>query len=229
MRYVIGDIHGNYQALKSLWSKLDFDYETDQLICLGDYVDGHSDCIPVINHLIEVQEKSKIKPIYILGNHDVWLRDFFETKIPERHWLTQGGQVTFEAYNTTKLYGLEYEDLIKKHHTFLKELKPYAILEDNYVFVHGGYYEQIPLEENPTDILLWDRALSAIARNRNITLKIGDKEITPKKVFIGHTAIDRITGGMPLERNNLINLDTGAGGSGKLSAYCIETEEIFQS
>lgn len=41
-RFCIGDIHGAYLAFKQLLDDVNFDYENDKLISLGDIVDGWS-------------------------------------------------------------------------------------------------------------------------------------------------------------------------------------------
>ena len=37
---VIGDIHGNYEALNRALDKANFDITADKIICIGDYIDG---------------------------------------------------------------------------------------------------------------------------------------------------------------------------------------------
>lgn len=37
--FVIGDIHGAYDALLQCLERSEFDYESDRLICLGDICD----------------------------------------------------------------------------------------------------------------------------------------------------------------------------------------------
>ena len=36
----VGDIHGGYKSLLQVLQRCNFNPEEDQLICLGDYVDG---------------------------------------------------------------------------------------------------------------------------------------------------------------------------------------------
>ena len=49
---VIGDIHGSFKALQQIIEKAAVN-ETDQLIFLGDFVDGWSQSFEVIQYLIE--------------------------------------------------------------------------------------------------------------------------------------------------------------------------------
>ena len=67
---VIGDIHGGLRALKQLLETLDLQ-ASDQLIFLGDYVDGWSEAAQVIDFLINLQDQYSC--VFIKGNHDIIL------------------------------------------------------------------------------------------------------------------------------------------------------------
>ena len=56
---VIGDIHGSLKALQQIIEKAAVN-ETDQLIFLGDFVDGWSQSFEVIQFLIELEKKDKM-------------------------------------------------------------------------------------------------------------------------------------------------------------------------
>ena len=53
----IGDIHGGLKALEQLLERAKITPE-DQLIFLGDYVDGWSDSAKVISYLIELAKQN---------------------------------------------------------------------------------------------------------------------------------------------------------------------------
>ena len=65
--FVIGDIHGGLLALEQVLTRAKVTTE-DTLIFLGDYVDGWSQSVEVIDYLIELKTKQNI--ICIRGNHD---------------------------------------------------------------------------------------------------------------------------------------------------------------
>ncbi|MDT8347582.1 MAG: serine/threonine protein phosphatase, partial [Flavobacteriaceae bacterium] len=48
-------------------------------------------------------------------------------------------------------------------------------------------------------------------------------------IFIGHTPTTRIGSDVPVKKANVYNIDTGAGFKGKLSAFRLEDEAVFQS
>ena len=47
----IGDIHGNYRKLLSLWKKVEFNPSEDFLVFLGDYIDRGQSSIRVLNFI----------------------------------------------------------------------------------------------------------------------------------------------------------------------------------
>ena len=69
---VIGDIHGGYKSLLQVLQRCNFSVKEDQLICLGDYVDGWSETAEVIQYLLELESQCVFKPIFLRGNHDAW-------------------------------------------------------------------------------------------------------------------------------------------------------------
>ena len=206
--FVIGDIHGAFKALKECLKKSNFNYDLDTLICLGDIGDHSPDVIECIDEILKIKNL-----VYIRGNHDQWLMDWFFGKNAESMWLCQGGQVTMDAY-------VRNESKIDEHWEFFKKSKLYFIDDENRTFVHGGFNPKIPIEENERDDFLWDRTFVGRKNLCNI------KEY--KEVFVGHTNIWSISE-VPMRYANIWFMDTGAGGNGKLSIMDVDTKEIWQS
>ena len=65
--FVIGDIHGQYKALKEYLALSKFKKDNDRLICLGDVCDRGRQVKECIDELLTIP-----KCIYVLGNHDDW-------------------------------------------------------------------------------------------------------------------------------------------------------------
>lgn len=63
----IGDIHGNYKALKQCLERARFNYGKDTLIVLGDICDGWAYVDRCIDELLKINRCK-----FILGNHDKW-------------------------------------------------------------------------------------------------------------------------------------------------------------
>ena len=66
-KFVIGDIHSHYNKMMELFEIINFDFENDTLISLGDLIDRGPNPIEVIETLMKVNNF-----IHILGNHDEW-------------------------------------------------------------------------------------------------------------------------------------------------------------
>lgn len=235
---VIGDIHGGLKALEQILDRSGFNGKEDQLIFLGDYVDGWSESSELIEFLIQLEELCDIKPIFLLGNHDTWCKEWLNTGIAKPIWLQQGGAATYESYQRT---GLHSED---KHMEFFNKLLDYYIDDQNRGFVHGGFTARQGLGHEPyTTNYYWDRDLWSTAMWQDVsTDKISDiakdkvrRFEKHKEVFIGHTTTmnyldensEPIT--IPMNKCNVWNIDTGAGWSGKLSIMDIDTKEVWQS
>lgn len=92
--YVVGDIHGEYQKLKALLTKVNFDYDNDTLISLGDVVDRGSDSYSVIEELLKIKNL-----IAIQGNHDeCWFNAMQENRYENYALWHQGAKQTYESY-----------------------------------------------------------------------------------------------------------------------------------
>ena len=212
-RFVISDIHGNYLKLKQCLKLVSFDYHKDKLICLGDTADGEDvkDCF---------DELLKIKNlVYILGNHDNWLLEYFITGKKPPVWLVQGGNKTLHSYPD------QVPD--KNHIDLLKNALLYYI-EDDMMFVHGGFNPYQPIEKQGTDILTWDRGLVEFARKHETDV---EKLLPYKRIFTGHTptVLEPFCSDKPLFYGHVIMADTGASFGCCLSIINIDTLQVYQS
>ena len=246
----VGDIHGGYKSLLQVLQRCNFNSEEDQLICLGDYVDGWSETAEVIQHLLELESKCVYKPIFLRGNHDSWAEEWFTYGTRRDIWLMQGGQATIYSYIRT---GLVANAL---HKSFFQRLHNYYIDDQNRGFVHGGFISKNGLgHEVYQSDYYWDRDLWNLALLQHNNYHDGSKEALAKarrfekhkEVFIGHTTTGnwlvkphlpeyqyseqpkqgRII--VPMNRCNVWNLDTGGGFEGRLTIMDIDTKEFWQS
>ena len=95
--FAIGDIHGGLKGLLQVLNQLEIT-EEDQLIFMGDYVDGWSESAQVIDFLIDLS--SKINCIFIKGNHDIWCENWLkDDKDVSPVWFVHGGKSTIESYD----------------------------------------------------------------------------------------------------------------------------------
>lgn len=223
-RYVVGDIHGGYRGLKQCLELAKFDYENDQLISIGDLCDGWSEV-----HLV-VQELLKIKNLVLLkGNHDDWaLRNFLHKMTDlydKRSWMSQGGLSTLNSYEA--IDDKQKEEFIN----LLASAVPFYIDDKNNLFVHGGYNHVCSIEDKDytpeweqAETLMWDRTYWD-----NVYGGFYDKDPRFNKIYIGHTPTITVGSSIPLNINNVWNIDTGAAYYGPLSLVDIDTNEVWQS
>ena len=242
---IIGDIHGNYEALNKVLDKANFDISNDRIICIGDYVDGWSESFNVVRTLLEIKNNSKFENVFLLGNHDKWFLDIlvndFENLRDENYlkskylnWYIQGGKQTLDSY-------LIYDDSFIKIHleNFFKKLKQYYI-EDNKLYVHAGFDPKLGFKYTLKSIpheLIWNRSLFKDAYNqylKNENLKnmnrepVNEKFDNFDKIYIGHSPTSLHGLDKPIIMGNVINVDQGCKKKGLLTVWIDETDEYYQ-
>lgn len=232
--YVIGDIHGEYEQLKILLQKMNFNDE-DELFVLGDIVDRGPHPIKALQYLMTLPNC-----ICLIGNHEVMCltclkvlineitEDFLDSLKDEDmlyilDWMNNGGKTTMDEFH--KLTREEQNDIID----FLGDFEAYSELTVNnqdYILVHAGLGNDFcyltPMEEYALDDLVWYRS---------------DYEVPyfeDKIVITGHTPTQHIScnsrPGYIFKGNNHIALDCCACSSkGRLAGICLETGEEFYS
>ena len=223
---VIGDIHGGLRALHQIMERAKVTAE-DQLIFLGDFVDGWSQSPDVLDFLIELNHRQNC--IFIRGNHDDLLLSWLNENKDNLMWYKHGGEATVLAY--TKV-----SDAVKKKHVeFLQSLSNYYLDEKNRLFIHAGFTNMngIDFEYFP-EMFYWDRTLWETALGLNKNIKPSDynypKRFTLyKEIYIGHTPLTRIGKTVPLQMANVWNVDTGAAFTGPLTIIDVDTKDFWQS
>jgi serine/threonine protein phosphatase 1 len=206
--FVIGDIHGCYERLKTLFKKLHIK-NNDMLIFLGDYIDRGTDSKKVVEEVINL--KSQYHIITLLGNHEKMLLDILQKSLPIEMWLFNGGETTLLSYGIKK-YNISSDLFPPEHIEFFKSLLPYYEM-GNYIFVHAGLKPNIPLGKQSIDDLVWIRD----------EFIYSDCDFG-KVVVFGHTPLAE-----PLFLKNKIGIDTGAVYGGKLTCLVLPEKEIIQT
>lgn len=231
-RLVIGDIHNNHKGLVQCLERAQVTNQ-DQLIFLGDLFDGWNDAANLVEFLLEdlVKREWQIPPIFIEGNHDVWVRDYLEIGVPHHLWIKQGGANTLKGLH--KLAKTK-PHLLRELTDFLKHTELYYITDDNKAFVHGGFTKTQLGQEWKSDVYYWDRTLWNAAVKWQATgireqLPLPERYSAYDEIFIGHSTVLRLGQSIPLQAINVWNLDTGSGYGGYLTIMDIDTKEFWQS
>jgi serine/threonine protein phosphatase 1 len=242
--FVVGDIHGAHKALVQVLERSGFDYENDMLITLGDIVDGWGDSFMCVEELLKIKNR-----IDIVGNHDDWFDNFCQIGIHPDGWA-QGGLNTAMSYakgvgvelKYTKKYSrslrsnrvsyilnLNSADIPETHKDFFYKQIRYYKDDDKNVFVHGGFMRSLPLNDSHKDFMMWDRKLWSGAKSAEGTKTKLYIEEEVKNIFIGHTTTMMWDTDKPMKADVVWNLDTGAGGGGKLTLMDVDSHEYWQS
>lgn len=212
--FVLGDIHGAYQALLQCLERAKFDYAKDRLIVLGDVCDGYPQIKESVDELLKVKHLD-----YIIGNHDLWALDWATKGTREDVWLDQGGRNTIASYSP--------EGMPQSHIQLFQNARKYLEVEKK-LFVHGGLDPKKALDKQSLETLVWDRDLITLARKRwtrDEDFSYQDFE----EIYVGHTTTQAFHSLKPLHFGCLWMLDTGAGWSGVLTIMDVQTKEYWQS
>ena len=203
--FVIGDIHGRLKALNEVLDKAKFRNDVDRLIHLGDIVDGGAKTKGVIDRLLQIEDRTDI-----LGNHDAWALNWMKTGEELPVWVHQGGGATMRSYD------FDWKSVPSSHIFMIENALPYYIDDKRRLFVHGGLNAIVPIQNQKTEFLIWDRSLISTAQDNFI------KGYT--HVFVGHTTTQIIRPGVvhPMTFHNLTMMDTGGGWNGRLSMMDID-------
>lgn len=200
--FAIGDIHGTIDKLKKLMDKIDI-HQDDTLVFIGDYIDRGPKSYEVVDYLIHLKKQIQ-KVVFLKGNHE----DMFEKYlhgIDPHIFLSNGGQHTLESYlmNRSSIPPL----IPDAHREFYQSLVLFFETEQ-FIFVHAGMKENIPIREQNIEDLLWIRG-NFIYSDYNFD----------KIIVFGHTPFIE-----PLVLPNKIGIDTGAVYGNKLT--CVKLPDI---
>lgn len=196
--FVVGDIHGSLQLLKTRLKEVGFDKSKDRLFSVGDLIDRGPDspgCLQLID-----------EPWFfaVRGNHEQMFIDFCNRKLDYSHYFLNGGGWIRE-HGTEMLWHLAYK----------AESLPFAIevATDNgligiiHAGIDGDCWQSFTrrTDDKALAIALWQRDL----REKWV------KDI--HYMVCGHTIQPE-----PVTSGNQLFIDTGAFKSGKLCLLKIQ-------
>ncbi len=217
MYYIVGDIHGQYGKLESLFNYLLQKIRPDDVIIfIGDYLDRGPSSYAVIEFLIDISRK--FKTVFIMGNHEKMFLDYYETGQNYELYIRNGGISTIKSY-IAECGSLK---LPEKHVIFFNNLVHYYE-EDDFIAVHAGLNPDTDsLDKQENFDLMWIRENFFLA----------DKK-WGKTVIFGHTPTPILNGTDNVyfdEERNIIGIDTYAMSEGyPLSCLRWPDKKIFQS
>lgn len=178
---VIGDVHGNSDALNDLLRQLRRESDAaDTIVFLGDYIDRGPDSRGCVEAILRFQEQVLAEVVCLCGNHEDWLLRTL-TDFSRHSWL-----LGMEAFDTIRSYSVRaehvlrdavaragpelvlgdvrlpydvfFESVPREHLEFFQGLRTYHRSVDA-LCTHAGVDPGIPcVQEQPRDTLLWGAA-----------------------------------------------------------------------
>lgn len=218
MKYVISDIHGEYELFLALMRRIGFS-ASDELYLCGDFIDKGDGSVQLIRWLL-----SKPNVYCIRGNHEEAFLSYYYSLMRDTE---DYGEVLERLKDYIKGDGQLLDwDIIE----WLEAL-PYYIEADSFICVHAG----VPLDENNEIPPLGDVPTGQLLYNR----RFKNPDVLPRSekcVFFGHTATECVSSKPAIiaykrsgrEGKNIkdyikIHLDTGVFTSGRLGCFCIDS------
>ena len=166
--YAIGDIHGRADLLVELLAQIRDDIRAhadgrrSSLVLLGDYVDRGDASAEALGHVARLAQAGAI---CLRGNHEAALVDFVQDPVAGLSWLEFGGLQTLASYGVAipdrqnpralRLAADALAEAMGPHLFFLAGELPIVHRSGNVVFAHAGLDPAFPLEEQPTEKVLW--------------------------------------------------------------------------
>ena len=177
MRYVISDIHGEYELFRSLLNYINFS-KYDSLYICGDIIDKGPKSIQLSKFI------STLDNAYcIIGNHELAFLKYYHSILETSPEDFEEVLKKLQAYFSGDGFLLDW-DLVDWFDSL-----PTYIEEDEFICVHAG----VPIDNTGYLLPLSDVSVEQLVHDR----RFKDPRVThnsPKCVFFGHTQTDCICG-----------------------------------
>lgn len=206
---VIGDLHGRDDLLAAMIARLEAEPQATsvRIVTLGDMIDRGPASQTVLHRLRDLEATAGWN--CLMGNHERMMLDFLADPVANVRWLRHGGAETMASFGCTAPADRPRAaavDLTAR----LGDLTPWIAArpllwqDDGLVAAHAGTDPHRPLSRQTEQTVLWARPPQA----RPDVWTIHGHIIVPE----------------PIMGEGLINVDTGAWRSGRLSAVWIDAE-----
>lgn len=216
----VGDIHGCYDLLMELMNKINFNPTNDILIFLGDYIDRGKDDYAVIEYLFNLRKENLSSVFLLKGNHEQ-MAELALKNPPDKsrcggyNSYSDNANVDNRFMYAWKMNGAIAHNWDVEKKEFLLDFidsLPMYLLTDDFLFVHAGCIDNMDINEQTDNDLLWDR-------NNHCGYK-------GRVVIAGHTPTRT---GQIYDIGTKIIIDTGAFFSGVLTAYDVINSKSYQA
>jgi diadenosine tetraphosphatase ApaH/serine/threonine PP2A family protein phosphatase len=205
----IGDVHGCYDELMELVNHIGLTPD-DHLYFVGDLINKWPKSLEVVEWV-----RSRPNTFSVIGNHEyfplvtldeceIFLSEWSDMSEWRKNWICTQYEKSAEIRELLDSHG---------HRDWLLAL-PHIIERDEYILVHGGLHPEHGLD-TPREISTLIRLVDGRPWYESYT--------GTKPIIYGHWAAEWLR-----IRSNTIGIDTGCCFGGALTAYCLESGEIWQ-
>jgi diadenosine tetraphosphatase ApaH/serine/threonine PP2A family protein phosphatase len=198
---VIGDIHGCFDELTDLLNLFELGTD-DRVVAVGDLIVKGEKNRQVLDLFVDDDRFSSV-----IGNHDRALR---------QHWRGESVPLT-KAQEATRA---ELEFNRERYSEYLRSL-PYMIDLGSHLVVHAGLRPGVPLDRQVASDLTELRTMGADPSRRE-GIPWYEVYQGEKIVLFGHWPHSQ-----PRRGPRAIGLDTGCVYGGRLTAFVIESNQLF--
>ena len=241
--FAVGDIHGNFPALRDLLGTIRPALSVDDtVVFLGDYIDRGSGSKQCVDAILEFAATHAGPTICLGGNHEDWMMRSYRDHTAHSWLLGMKGFSTIGSYSAdaeivlraaasragTRLYE---DDTLQLPYDMFFEAMPAGHLQffdtlhlsyddPHGIYVHAGFDTRLPLEAQTRDALLFGRNDSGFPESYR-----GERVV----VYGHRNDAELDAGGWPSPRitDHTIGLDTSH--HGVLSAVRLPDRRVFQS
>jgi len=198
MRYVVSDLHGEYDKFILLLNKINFT-DNDTLYILGDVIDRGKDSIKLLQYIMQYKNMK-----ILFGNHEgMMLKSLCGNRGYYNCWMNNGGYSTLTQFD--KLIPEVQGNIIE----YLSSLPLIYNVDDKFILVHAGiedpyissYFDAEEFfSDQSEEVLLWERPQNInkpMFKNYKLifghtpTCYLYEQKVNPMKIWYNNTR-DRI-------------------------------------
>ena len=237
MKYLISDIHGDLMGFKNMLRKINYNFDYDELIIMGDIFDRNRHGLSIYRFIKPFIEDGQMK--MIIGNHELFAMMYLEGKLTEEKWISYGGEHTVKELKTMSKE--DQNELL----AFLKQLPLYYEIDSPAygasVVTHSGLcLGSYVYNDNQTINVV--RSIERAAKEDlfeyliSVDLHYLSEQVKAsldKYLFVGHVCtfgLHEDASSRIYRSKHYMNLDCGAGYKelgGLLGCYCVDTDEEY--
>jgi serine/threonine protein phosphatase 1 len=166
----------------------------------------------VLDWLCDRQDQDGDRCITLRGNHDLMMLEARRSAADFEVWMSCNGDTTLASYGLPPVRA-SLDRVPVRHWRFLEQTRLYHEA-DRQFFVHGNVYPDLPLDEQPSYMLLWEKFYDPVPH------------ASGKRMVCGHTSQKD---GRIADLGHSTCIDTWACGDGWLTALDPDSDRYWKA